>query len=348
MSAGGRTVQTVLGRVAASELGETLAHEHVFFDLRCYFTQSEDDPTGERGNAALSPERLWWIRTHPMNSRVNLVQEDLGVAVEEVRIFAQSGGGTLVDVTTVGLSPKPEALAEVSRRTGVGIVAGTGFYIAGSYDRAVLEWEEGRLADSFRRELLEGMGDTRIRAGLIGELGVSNPILDGEQRTLRAAARVQRELGVAVSLHPSWGPEGAMEAVRAAEAAGLEPGRTAISHLDNRFGADVALHLEVARRGFMVELDSFGREIYYPHVNAQLPSDAERIRALLGLLEGGCGDRILVAQDICFAHELVRNGGYGYAHFLRSVRPRLRRSGVTEEAIQRMLVENPQRWLAPS
>ena len=163
---------------------------------------------------------------------------------------------------------------------------------------------------------------------------------------LRAAAKVQRELGVAVSLHPSWGPEGAMEAVRLAEEAGLEPGRTAISHLDNRFGGEVGLHLEVARRGFMVELDSFGREVYYPHVNAQLPSDAERIRALMRLLEGGFGGQVLVAQDICFSHELVRNGGHGYAHFLRSVRPRLRRSGVAEEAIHGMLVENPRRWLA--
>ena len=343
---GAKSVRTVLGEVAASELGVTLAHEHVFFDLRCYFTRAEDDAEGVMAEAAITPERLWWIRTHPMNSRVNLVQEELGVAVAEVGLFSEAGGGTMVDVTTVGLAPRPEELAEVSRRTGVGIVAGTGFYIAGSYDKGVLEWEEERLADFFRKELLDGMGGTAIRAGLIGELGVSNPALEGEKRMLRAAATVQRELGVAVSLHPSWGPEGALEAARAAEEAGLAPGRTAISHLDNRFGGEVGFHLDVARRGFMVELDSFGREIYYPHVNAQLPSDAERIRAVMALLEGGFGGQVLVAQDICFAHELVRHGGHGYAHFLRSVRPRLRRSGVAEESIHEILVGNPRRWLA--
>ena len=339
-------VQTVLGAVRAAELGVTLGHEHVFFDLRCYFTRSEDDPDGVMAEAALAPERLWWIRTHPMNSRVNLVQEELEVAVEEVGLFREAGGTTLVDVTTVGLSPKPEALADVARRTGVGIVAGTGFYIFGSYDKEVLEWEEARLADFFRRELLEGMGGTTVRAGLIGELGVSNPASDGEKRMLQAAANVQRELGVAVSLHPSWGPEGAMEAMRAAEEAGLEPGRTAISHCDNRFGGEVERFVAAAKRGFMVELDSFGREIYYPHVNAQLPSDAERIRGLMALLDGGFGGQILVAQDICFSHELVRNGGYGYAHFLRSVRPRLRKSGVSDTSVHHMLVDNPRRWLA--
>src|SRR5688572_4672225 len=123
---GSTMVQTVLGAVAASELGVTLAHEHVFFDLRTYFTRAEDDPEGVAAEAELTPERLWWIRMHPMNSRVNLVQEDAEVAVSEVEMFGGAGGGTLVDVTTVGLSPKPEALVEVSERTGGGGGGGGG------------------------------------------------------------------------------------------------------------------------------------------------------------------------------------------------------------------------------
>jgi phosphotriesterase-related protein len=163
---------------------------------------------------------------------------------------------------------------------------------------------------------------------------------------LRAAARVQRDLGVAVSLHPAWGPEGALTAVRAAEHAGLDPVRTTISHLDNRFRDDLSHYLDVARRGFFLDLDCFGRDLYYPHVNQQLPSDTDRIRVLLSLVDAGFGDRVLVAQDICFAHELVAHGGYGYAHFLRSVAPRLRRSGLPQSALDQILIANPRRWLA--
>jgi phosphotriesterase-related protein len=323
-----------------------MAHEHVFFDLRCYFTPAEDDPAGEGSDAPIAPDRLWWLRTHPMNSRPNLVQEDVDLAASEVALFKHGGGGTLVDVTTIGIAPHPAELAEVARRTGVHVVAGTGFYVAGSYPADVADWPESRLEAHFRRELEEGIGGTNVRAGLIGELGVGNPASAGELRMLRAAARVQRDLGVAVSLHPSWGPEGALAAAAAAEDAGLDPSRTTLSHLDNRFRGELPHYLDVARRGFFLDLDCFGRDLYYPHANQQLPSDTDRIAVLFSLIEAGFGAQVLVAQDICFAHELVANGGYGYAHFLRTTAPRLRRSGFPETALEDLLVHNPRRWLA--
>jgi len=345
-SPGARTVTTVLGPVPADSLGKTLAHEHVFFDLRCYFTESEDDPTGTEGDAPITPDRLWWLRTHPMNSRPNLVHEDVDLATQEVMLFRQAGGNSVVDVTTVGIAPHPRELAEVSRRTGAHIVSGTGFYVAGSYPAEIANWSEEQFADFFVQELEQGIDGTAIRAGLIGELGIGNPPPDGERRMLRAAARVQRDLSVAVSLHPSWGPEGALAAVSAAQDAGLDPFRTTISHLDNRFRDDVPLFLHVARRGFFLDLDCFGRDLYYPHVNAQLPSDTDRIRVLLSLVDAGFVGQILVAQDICFAHELVANGGYGYAHFLRTTTPRLLRSGLDQSALDSLLIHNPHRWLA--
>jgi phosphotriesterase-related protein len=257
-----------------------------------------------------------------------------------------AGGRTLVDVTTVGIAPNPRGLVEVARRTGVQIVAGTGFYIDSSFPAWVADLSEAALADYLRRELLEGIAGTGVRAGLIGELGVGNPPSPAEGRILAAAGRVQRELDCAVSLHPYWGPEGALAAARAAEAAGLNPARTTLSHLDNRFRDDVSRYREVARRGFFLDLDCFGRDLYYPHVNEQMPSDGERIRTVLGLLDAGLGDRLLFAQDVCFAQDLVRHGGHGYAHVLRTIRPRLLACGVPSTALDQILVENPRRWLA--
>ncbi len=40
------TVMTVRGPVLADELGITLAHEHLFFRLDCYYSQAADDPDG--------------------------------------------------------------------------------------------------------------------------------------------------------------------------------------------------------------------------------------------------------------------------------------------------------------
>ena len=360
------TVMTVRGPVPAGELGITLAHEHLFFRLDCYYSQSEDDPDGTFATAPITPDRLWWLRSHPFNNRVNLAQEDLATAVWEVEQFKAAGGNTIIDVTTIGISPNPAGLVAVSERTGLHIVAGTGYYLATSYaDHAAADQSTAALADEMRRALLEGMhgttddarsappnsiglcasGTSPIRAGLMGELGVSNPPAPVELRVLAAAAQVQRELGCAINIHPAWYRAGAEVAVRAVEAAGIEPSRTMISHLDVRYLDDLPAYKELARRGYWLSLDTFGREMYYPHANIQFPSDAQRIQVVLGLLEAGFGDRLLLAQDICFRSDLVRYGGHGYAHLLRTLRSRFLKAGVSAATFDSIITDNPRRFL---
>lgn len=343
-----RTVTTVLGPVAGTALGACLAHEHVIYDLGCYFSQSADDPDGTLAEGPLAPERRWWVHQHPMSQRANLVQDSVKVAVSELSRFKAAGGGALVDVTTTGIGPQPEQLREVARQTGLHIVAGTGYYLAGSLPAWVASASEAELADGMRRDLLEGFPGTTVHAGLIGELGISDPLAPVEQRVLAAAGRVQRELGCAAILHPSWGRDGGLRAAQLAEDAGLDPSRTALSHLDVRFRSDVEAYRQVAARGFYLDMDCWGRDAYYPHVNSQLPSDAERIDVVRRLLDAGLERQLLFAQDICLTYELERHGGHGYAHLLRTVQPRMQRSGITGETFTRIMVENPRTWLAGS
>ena len=260
--------------------------------------------------------------------------------------YKAAGGTTIIDVTTVGISPNPAGLVAVSERAGLHIVAGTGYYLATAYaDHPAVEQSTEELADEMRRALLEGMCGTKIRAGLMGELGVSNPPAPVELRVLAAAAQVQRELDCAINIHPAWYRAGAETAVQAVEAAGIEPSRTMISHLDVRFLDDLPAYKELARRGYWLSLDTFGREMYYPHANIQFPSDAQRIQVVLGLLEAGYGDRLLLAQDICFRTDLVRYGGHGYAHLLRTLRSRFLQSGVSAATFDSILTDNPRRFL---
>lgn len=337
-------VQSVLGPVPVDELGTTLAHEHLLFDLGTYYTPADDDPAGEPSEITLGD--LWWLRSRPMNARINLVHQDAEVAVGEVETFLAHGGRTVVDQTTLGIGPRPDALVTIARRTGAHVVAGTGFYIAGSFPDSYLSLDEEALADHLRSELGEGIAGSDVRAGMIGELGISDPVSDFERRVLRAAAIVQAELGVAVSIHTPGGVAGVRAAADAAEAAGLDPSRTSLSHVDNRFGDTVDHHLEMARRGFVLSLDCFGRDCYYPHIATQLPPDAARIRALAGIFEAGFGGQVIVSQDICFRHELVGNGGYGLAHLQRTIRPRLRAAGFDDAALRQVFETNPRRWLA--
>ena len=55
--------------------------------------------------------------------------DDVEEIISEVKLFQAAGGRTLCDVTNIGIRSKPEALPQVSKATGVNIVAGTAFYI---------------------------------------------------------------------------------------------------------------------------------------------------------------------------------------------------------------------------
>jgi phosphotriesterase-related protein len=281
-----------------------------------------------------------------MNSRSNLIQDNFELAVREVAHFRDAGGHTLVDQTTVGIGPKPKLLAELSKVAGISIVAGTGFYVAGSYPGSVSDMSVSELVDHLRSELLGGINHTAVRAGLIGELGLSAPLLPFERRLLTAAGIVQSEFGCAISIHTPWGVEEVKMVAHAALSASLDPNYTALCHLDNRFRTNLQDYLEMYRLGFYLSLDCFGRDCYYPHLDTHLPSDAERIEAVRGLIDAGAADRVLLSQDICFQHELAANDGHGYGHILRDVVPRMMSLGVREKEIHQMLALNPQKWLA--
>ncbi len=84
-------VNTVLGPVRPEDLGVTLTHEHIFIDLRF-------DGTGVDG-----------------------VLDDVGLAVDELRLFQQAGGGAVVDVTNKFLGRNAAGQIRVAREPGLHI-----------------------------------------------------------------------------------------------------------------------------------------------------------------------------------------------------------------------------------
>ena len=75
------------------------------------------------------------------------------------------------------------------------------------------------------------------------------------------------------------------------------------------------------------------------------PSDAQRVHAIIALIEEGFLRQILVSSDIARKHRLWSYGGPGYAHILDNVAPLMRNKGMTEEQVLTLLVENPKRVL---
>ncbi|TMF01665.1 MAG: phosphotriesterase-related protein [Chloroflexi bacterium] len=337
-------VMTVRGPISGRDLGITLMHEHVFIDLTLLW----DSPTSEWQKPLVDAEitlaNRGLLQVDPYVSRRNLVLDDFGAAVAELAQFRQLGGGSVVELTTTGIRPQPAKLREVSEQTGLHIVAGCGCYTQRSHPPEVATLSESELLERLLDEIAKGLGGTDVRPGIIGEIGTSSPVHPDEAKVLRVAAAAQGKTGLAINVHVAIFRREALAALDILEAAGADLSHVVISHLDEQ--PDTAYHRAILGRGVYVEYDTFGSESYFDGDGSAEPSDRERVDCLIELLDAGFGDRLLISQDVCTKVQLLKFGGSGYGHILRSIVPRLRRRGVDDATVLKLLVENPARVLA--
>ena len=52
----------------------------------------------------------------------------------------------------------------------------------------------------------------------------------------------------------------------------------------------------------------------------------------------------MISHDICYKDRYTSVGGHGYTHILYNAVPAMRRRGMTETQINRLLVDNPRRF----
>jgi phosphotriesterase-related protein len=335
----------VLGPIPPEDLGTTLAHEHLLFDLRCLWEQ----PPPERAHlidAAPTPEYRAELERDLYHSKTTLFHEDATVAANEARLFRNAGGSTIVDVTTIGLGPKPAALRDIARASGVSVVAGAGYYRAKCLPPDVLDKSVDALAEELERWVVEGMYGTDVRAGILGELGTMSPIRPFEERQLRAAARVQRKTGVAINVHPAIRAHEHLRIIDILDEAGADLARVAISHCDQLVEPD--WHRQIAERGVFMCFDTFGSQFEYASDGTREPTDAERIDCVKRLLDAGRAEQLLISHDVCTRLQLHHYGGTGFDHVPTTIVDRLRSLGVSAAEIDQILVANPRRLLTIS
>ena len=286
-------VMTVLGPVAPSTLGPTLTHEHLLLE----FTNMGELPVEASrvffARGPITPENMAWHRRNRYASLEARTFTDENMAISEAMHFKLAGGGTICDVTPVGIGRDPLGLARISRATGLNIVMGAGYYRERTHPEYVDGMTEDDIADQLVTEVRDGVGDTGVRPGLFGEIGSGWPITRNEIKVLRAAAAAQAETGAPVLIHPGWEDDHAPHKILdILEAAGGDVSRTIMGHLDRT----------VFKYSILKEA---GRDRLLPRVR--------RVRHRLELLPGGV--RVGHARR-CPANGLHRN-----AHGRRLRRP---------------------------
>ncbi len=337
--------QTVMGPVAPEALGITMMHEHLLVDLTRIFDEPADPDARALGRAPVGLDNLSWVFMNGRNNLDNLVLSDQQLAVHEAGIFKKAGGGTLVDVTSIGLGRDPLALRGVAERTGLNVVMGCSYYHALFHPADMEHKSEDDICEEIVRDLTEGAEDTGVRAGIIGEVGCSWPLRNNEAKVLRASARAQRETGAPLSIHPGFHADSPFEILDILGDAGAEIERVVMGHME-WLGLERSRLLDLARLGCYLEYDWFGEvRPTYPYGPVGVPSDGERIKTIAFLISEGFGKRAVVSHDVCFKSRLAAFGGPGYAHITKYVRTWMREMGIGPQEIEDLLIENPRRIL---
>ena len=338
-------VQTVLGEIDPDLIGFTSMHDHLLLDFTWVFKPPSEASERFKAFQPVSQDNLGWVNYDPFRNYDNLLTIDEEVAISEARLFKNAGGDTLVDVTSVGLSRDPLALARISSSLGINVVMGSGYYINQLHPSDMSAKTEAEIADEIIADISDGVSDTGIKAGIIGELGCSWPLTPNESKVLRAGAMAQKETGAPLTVHPGRNRDAPFEILEILSGAGADIGRVIMCHLDRTF-YDMETVLEFAKLGSCMEYDFFGWEIsYFSYGERDMPNDATRIGYIKNLIDEGYSDSIVIGHDMFGKHRLSKYGGHGFSHIPENIVPRMRERDFEEEQINAIVVDNPRRLL---
>jgi phosphotriesterase-related protein len=340
-------IQTVLGPIPGDRLGVTSTHEHLLVDLSGLQKVPLEASRRARFYAPVTMDLLGSINFGGQTNLDNSRLLDIETAIGETTLFKRAGGDTIVEATSIGIGRDPQGLRQIARATGLNIVMGASYYVGAAHPADMDARSEESIVEEIVRDIRDGIGQSGVRAGVIGEVGCSWPLTTNERKVLRASGRAQRRTGAPLLVHPGRDEGAPFEILEVLRDVDADLSRTIIGHIERTL-IQRANMKKLAESGCILEFDLFGREhSYYKHSpSIDMINDAERLRLLAWLIGEGHGRQLVLAQDTAAKTHLVRYGGCGYGHILQNIVPRMRLRGIREQDIHTMLVETPARVLA--
>lgn len=311
-------VRTVLGDIDPSQLGVTYAHEHLVID-------------GGR----------------PVLLEPDFDLSDVDAMVTEVGAAVELGLGAAVDAMPCDAGRNARKLAELSRRTGIHVIAPTGLHheryygaehwsnridvevLAGLFDADI---EDGIDANDYSGPIVER---TPHRAGVIKVGGSEGGPSDRDRPVFEAAAIAHGRTGAPILTHCERGT-GALEQIGLLADHGVDLGHVALSHVDKV--VDRGYHREIAATGAVLEYDGSFRWGDAPNGTLQL---------LEWLAEDDLLDRVVLGMDAARqGYYAVYGGAPGLTWLLDGFASAMEERGLGADVRRRLFVENPARVFA--
>jgi phosphotriesterase-related protein len=303
-------INSVLGPIDTGKLGFTLMHEHVI----------SNGPVAHNFPELFGPRYLERI-------------------VEKIAEAKKGGVDTIIDATTFDLGRDVNILAEVSRQTGVNIIACSGWWM--SLPTYLAGHSPDLYADLFVREIEKGIAGTGIKAGILKSAADFGGISPNGEIMLRAVARAQLRTGVPIMLH-SYAPEHiARKQLAILKDEGVDLRRVAVDHVNDT--RDMEYLYWILEQGCFLGMDR------YPGLNL---SARARTETLKWLIDAGWIDRLLPSHDCGLVNPLTfyppevqesieKGNPFGYLYLKKVVIAQLREMGVPEAKLNTLCVNGP-------
>ena len=253
-------VMTVRGPIDSDQLGPTLMHEHLFITLYRAFEPDDNTPATDwcLWDQELTMDKLDLARDRKL-IRDNWVLVDERTAIDEAMEFRYHGGGSIVEVTSIGIRRDPLAMSRVSQATGLNVVMGSGWYQKLYHPADMDQRTMEDMTDEIIRDVTVGVGGTAIRSGIIGEVGIEgNPITENEVKSIRASGRASRATGAPISFHRGGQGRERLAVIGMLGEEGTDLSRVIFGHSDPISG-DLDLMLELLGHGVYIQFDLLGR-----------------------------------------------------------------------------------------
>lgn len=308
-------------------------------------------------NGVMEPDSSLFFQCHehllmgkgkPGEKYPELYYDELEKSLQEAQEFVNAGGKGLVEAQPGGCCRMTEELVEISRQTGLHIVASTGFHKMAFYPEGhwiFTECEE-TLTDIFVHELCEGMyvdgafekpeQCIEARAGQIKTAMETTEINDQYRKVFIAAAKAAKMTGAPIMMHVENGHH-PMKYVELLLQEGVCPEQMIICHLD-RACKDVEIHKELAKSGTYIEYDTIARWKYH--------SDERELEIFKEMIEAGYEDQLLFSLDTTRKRLKAYGGEISLNYILDTFLDMMKEAGVTQEVIDKISKVNPAKALA--
>jgi phosphotriesterase-related protein len=309
------TVNSVLGLIDTDKLGFTLMHEHLMV------------------SSAGIPQVY-----------DRLLGDDYVERIVRGLKKAKAGGiDTIVDATTFDLGRDVTVMAEASRRSGVNIIAVTGWWL--ELPRFLIGVSADQFADLFTREIEEGIAGTGIKAGLLKAASDIGGVTPAEEQVLRGVARAHRRTGIPIMIHSYSPGQVGRQQIAILREEGIDLRHVKLDHSNDT--TDVEYLTWILEQGCYLGLDR------YP---GQITSSQARTRTMKALIDAGWAHRLLPSHDYSLVwlrleglpknspmspEERKKRNPHGYLYIKKVVFPQLKKMGVPEAVLNRLCVDGP-------